>query len=156
MSARPRFFLLPGIAVRGPRRGSALLAVDGTVLSAEEPLQDITGQAGWRLLGGNNRELGRSAHVYPLELVAQEITRLQAGVAHIGLTVSPTPRGTWYWTATLGSQKVAMSSRSYGRQRECRYNAEQFLRALPVADFHGPHVPSPQVPRSGGVRTLPA
>jgi hypothetical protein len=88
----------------------------------------------WRLLSGNNRELGRGADVYPTELeclgaIAWVQNRAEGGASSIGVRAS----GQWWWQLEFGGVPVAVSGRVYQRQRECRYNFEQFLGALPVA-----------------------
>ena len=130
MTARPRFFLLPGISVLGVTHRAA---AEGGLLDVT--LNSVGGSrtAGWRLLGGNNRELGRSARVHAAEAVIAEIDRVQSAFDRLSIVVSKTQTGKWYWAASDGGERLAMSARTYGRQRECRYNAEQFLRALPLA-----------------------
>lgn len=102
---------------------------------ADLPLSAVHGArtAGWRLLGGNNRELGRSARAYPADSVVDEIHRVQGASDRLSIVASKTQSGKWYWAASDGGERMAMSARTYGRQRECLYNAEQFLRALPLA-----------------------
>lgn len=129
MSARPRFFLLPGVLVANGDQFSA---------GAKELVPELDRArgrqtAGWRLLGGNNRELGRSAQAFPVDSFLEEIERLQSMADHLSLVVTPTPTGKWFWAASNRGTRMAVSSRVYGRQREARYNAEQFLRALPLA-----------------------
>lgn len=128
MSARPRFFLLPGVLVaQGEAHPGA------RVMVPEQDLLRAQQSAGWRLLGGNNRELGRSARAFPAESFFAEVERLQSLADQLSLVVTPTPTGKWFWAANDHGARVAVSSRIYGRQREARYNAEQFLRALPLA-----------------------
>lgn len=130
MTARPRFFLLPGISVMGAthRADAELNLVDLSLTGVNDAKT-----AGWRLLGGNNRELGRSARVHLADGILEEIDRVQAAADRLSIMVSKTQSGKWYWAASEDGQRLAMAARTYGRQRECRYNAEQFLRALPIA-----------------------
>jgi hypothetical protein len=144
MSARPRFFLVPGIAVEVAHRAADL--------TSYSPALAGTGvdTAGWRLLGGNNRELGRSARIYAVDEVWTVIEGLQASAHKLTITVSPTPRGKWFWGGVLAGERVAISARTYGRQRECRYNAEQFLLALPLAVAARGITPDPDAIREQG------
>jgi hypothetical protein len=130
MTARPRFFLLPGISVMGAthRADAELNLLDLSLTGAHDAKT-----AGWRLLGGNNRELGRSARVHLADAILDEIDRVQSAADRLSIVVSKTQSGKWYWAASEDGRRLAMAARTYGRQRECRYNAEQFLRALPIA-----------------------
>lgn len=144
MTARPRFFLLPGISVLGATHRAVAADLDLADLTLSSSNGAPT--AGWRLLGGNNRELGRSAQVHHADQVLHAIRRVQESADRLSIVVAKTQTGKWYWAASLGGQRVAMSARTYGRQRECRYNAEQFLRAVPVA----------ALPRTSGETPEPA
>jgi hypothetical protein len=41
--------------------------------------------------------------------------------------------GQWVWRADLDGATVFTSSRSYLRARECHYNLDRFLEAVPAA-----------------------
>lgn len=89
----------------------------------------------WRLVGGNNRELGRSLETFPDESACRlAVTALQRGLdrAEPRIVVSK-PTGSWSWMLGLDGHDVAVSGRSYQRHRECEYSLTQFLAALPVA-----------------------
>ncbi|PZG08647.1 hypothetical protein C1I95_29815 [Micromonospora craterilacus] len=43
--------------------------------------------------------------------------------------------GQWIWRLELNGRIVAVSSRSYLRARECTYNLERFLEAVPQAEI---------------------
>lgn len=87
----------------------------------------------WRLCSGNNRELGRSADVYPdgaACTAAFEV--LQSRIAEAEATVVADNRAdTWSWRLSLDGRLVAVASRGYLRQRECHYSLRQFLAAVP-------------------------
>jgi hypothetical protein len=88
----------------------------------------------WRLLSGNNREIGRGASVYETELGAlAAITRSQIRAELCAPMVSARPTGQWWWQLELDGERIAVSGRVYQRQRECRYNLAQFMLALPAA-----------------------
>jgi hypothetical protein len=103
----------------------------------------------WRLLGANNRELGRSTHGFPdLATGRADLERLrqQLDLVESRLSIS-TPRGSWVWQLLLDGDDVARSARSFSRMRECRYSLEQFLEHAP-----GASVTTLQVgPRNGRV-----
>lgn len=129
MSLRPRFYLLPAIAVQAnaPRNNLPVVSDSDTAWD-----QSTTS---WRLLGANNRELGRGLRSMPVPDVGAEIQLVLACAEQLLIVVRPTSTGNWLWRAHRNGVALAMSSRSYPRQRECHYSAMQFLRALPLADM---------------------
>ncbi len=120
--AQPRFQLVPGARLVGA-------VGDGGV--------------GWRLLGSNNRELGRSAVSYPdAEAALHAVGRVRElapdGEAHI-----LHHRGTtsWAWHLEEDGVLVANSGRGFRYERECRHNLEQFRAEAPGAPASDAHVP---------------
>ena len=101
---------------------------------------------GWRLLGSNNRELGRSAgHQDDAEAAIASIERVRGvaatGQAHI---VHDSSTGLWAWQLTdTGGEPVAVAGRGFRYERECRYNLDQFRAAAPVAPSAGTIPPQP-------------
>ncbi len=89
----------------------------------------------WRLLGANNRELGRSPRVFADASAArQAMVELVARRAEVVPTVSSSrSTGLWSWRVDLGADGVAVASRTYQRRRDCQYNLTQFQGALPLA-----------------------
>jgi hypothetical protein len=79
----------------------------------------------------------------------QSVLDLRANAARIETieyTVEAT--GQWRWRIELDRVPVAVSSRSYLRARECTYNLQRFLEAVPQADI----VAGARVVRSGRQR----
>lgn len=112
--AQPRFQLVPG---------ARMVSADGTA------------GVGWRLLGANNRELGRSALASPdAEAALGDIARARRlareGEGHI---VHERRTGHWAWHLDDEGEVVAVSGRGFRYERECRYNLEQFRAAAPTA-----------------------
>jgi hypothetical protein len=84
----------------------------------------------WRLLGANNRELGRGAVVYPDDASClSDLYRGQAGAidAH---SESVQQGGQWTWRLSVDGVPFAVAPRAYQRQRECHYSFQQFLLGL--------------------------
>lgn len=90
---------------------------------------------GWRLLGPNNRELGRSARVLgSLDDCREQFRVLRES---IGEAVSSCERGSlglgWWWRLHIKGVPVARAGRLFQRERECQYSVTQFVAAVPVA-----------------------
>ena len=121
--ATPRFQLVPGARLAAGTGG---------------------GGVGWRLLGANNRELGRAAASYvDAEAALESVTRVRelatSGEAHI---VHEPQTGLWAWHLEDEGALVANSGRGFRHERECRYNLEQFRDAAPSAPASDATVPS--------------
>lgn len=82
----------------------------------------------WRLLGRNNRELGRSPQVYQQ---AEQCHRAIQGICErvgdlvAALTADPAT-GRWGWRLVLDGEPTAVSARTYFRQREVHYAVQLF------------------------------
>lgn len=83
----------------------------------------------------NNRPLGQGAGRYESYAAClAAVHRLRAGSARLTDTVAPVEStGQWSWRVALDADVVAVSSRSYLRMRECAYNLERFVQAVPEA-----------------------
>jgi uncharacterized protein YegP (UPF0339 family) len=87
------------------------------------------GSFAWRLLGANNRELGRSVSVYDdrdacekaIVVLVEQLALATASIAHDNAS------GTWTWRLDAESGSLARSARGYARQRECRYGLGVFM-----------------------------
>jgi hypothetical protein len=90
----------------------------------------------WRLLGANNRELGRSPAWYPdldscreaVRVLKREIGAVTPAIASAGVSA-----GAWSWRLAVGGRPVAVAGRPYHRHRECAYNLSHFVAAVPTA-----------------------
>ena len=141
-----RFQLVSGLAAprpaveRWPAEWAAA-APDGLGWSFHRDMPDagITASASvaWRLVGANNRELGRSTRAYA-DLIAcrESVSFLRE---HLGeadtLLANVSTTGLWLWRLNIGEQWIAVSGRSYLRRRECQYNLGQFVAEAPTAMF---------------------
>lgn len=99
---------------------------------------------GWRLLGSNNRELGRSstsAESIDEALISVQELRTTISTATFSYVRSAHNQG-WDWEACLSGQLVAHASRTFRRELECRNNAEIFVRALSVCQVRRPSDPT--------------
>lgn len=99
---------------------------------------------GWRLLGANNRELGRSATSFPdAESALLAIERMRTQVSRVEVHVLHDPRtGVWVWRLDDDGVPAATSGRGFRLERECRYNLDQFREAAPTAPTSDAAIPS--------------
>jgi hypothetical protein len=99
------------------------------------PRRMVTGLFGWRVIGANNRELGRGAN--PAGSVQEAYRAVRAAQLTFGRQaagVMPHTGGSWSWHLSLDDVRVAESSRGYLRQRECDYSLEHFHALFPTAE----------------------
>lgn len=90
----------------------------------------------WMLVSPNNRQLGRGDEGF------QTYAECWAAVARLrdehrradAVALTDEFTGQWAWRLDLDDRTVAVSSRSYLRARECSYNLERFMAAVPLAE----------------------
>ena len=130
--SQPRYLFVPAEVLNSPspERRVAWRAAQGG--------SSVTGVA-WRLLGGNNHELGRSIPAYAsLSAAIEAVQNLQLRLDEATSSLAPsTVTSRWGWRMLLGETAVAASGRWYQREREARYNLEQFTLAAPTAHIVG-------------------
>ncbi|MGW1884825.1 hypothetical protein [Streptomyces sp. NPDC001970] len=111
---------------------------------------------GWRLVGANNRELGRGAEAFgSLAECQAAVGELREKVAGARLLMSMSDAASnWTWRVEIEGRVFAVAGRPYLRQRECQFNLNQFLAAVPVAQLAEG---MPNLPRQrGGLQRGPA
>ena len=129
--AEPRFLLVSG--------GSPARVAPGAWPGHWAPVAGSAHADGawfaWRLLGSNNRELGRSSSVFAdASSCYRSALALQLGLS----TAEPIAEvnqgtGLWVWRVELDGAPSAVAARPYKRRRECLYSLERFLASAPVA-----------------------
>jgi len=108
--------------------------VDAVVAPDDRPAREWYG---WRLIGANNRELGRSARSfvsYPqtrwaVRSLQKEHDRL------VPRSLADPATGRWSWRVELDNQPVAVSARWYERDHDSRAGVAKFVALLPVAEL---------------------
>lgn len=115
-----------------------------------------SGLIGWRALGANNRELGRSVH--PSADITSALQAVEWVRGGIDRAVTKTVREAGLgcsWRIMIDGEGAAMSSRRYQRQRECAYSLEQFLEWFPSAAVMPPAPALLRTSDAGRPRMLP-
>jgi hypothetical protein len=84
---------------------------------------------GWRLMGANNRELGRSARSFgSYPLTCRAVAELQRDVGRLAVrSVPDATTGRWVWWLDLDGAAVAASGRWYEREHDARHGAARFV-----------------------------
>ncbi|WP_329106408.1 hypothetical protein OG792_00900 [Micromonospora sp. NBC_01699] len=91
----------------------------------------------WMLVSPNNRQLGRGTRYHEVYAdCRQSVLDLQGNFDRIKTTETSVERtGQWIWRIDIDRTTIAVSSRSYLRARECTYNLDRFLEAVPQAEI---------------------
>jgi hypothetical protein len=124
MAEHARFHFVVGRRLRGVL--SPAWAV--VARSAADPAEDGAWYA-WRLLGRNNRELGRSSTVHPsADACVDSLGVLRTRISDlVPMLVVDVDTGLWGWRLALDGKPVVVAPRTYHRQREGHYSVGQFL-----------------------------
>ncbi|MEW2396993.1 hypothetical protein [Streptomyces sp. NPDC046862] len=126
-----------------------LYMVRGAHRDAHRDLRAVEPSVGWRLVGANHRELGRSAEVFAgLTECRASVLLLRERIADARVLLTTTEAaGGWSWRLEIDGHVIAVAGRLYQRQRDCQFNLGQFLKAVPVGELTEP---APHRPRGGG------
>ncbi|TAJ49541.1 MAG: hypothetical protein EPO52_04540 [Herbiconiux sp.] len=154
MSPTPRVVFWSFASASDPMRESWNRFRDAVVTTATAPKIVSADPAGiWRLLAVNNRELGRSAHLYPDPAAARaHIVRLRARLDELVITPVSGPKpGSRGWYMTLDNRIVLTCGRWYGAAASSSEAAAACRDALAIASFD---VPDASVPPA--VASIPA
>jgi len=117
-------------------RSTADVAADTKIAAAEargallaDPVPSGGEWYGWRLMGANNRELGRSAASFvSYQWTRRAIGQLQRGAARLVQHSTTDPAtGRWGWRVDLDGVAVAVSGRWYERDHDGRLGAAKFI-----------------------------
>src|SRR5581483_5841570 len=105
------------------------------------PLHMSSGEGGawycWRLIGANNRELGRSASSFASYLSVRRAAQyLQEHASRlVRRTLVDPATGRWGWRLDLDDLAVAMSGRWYERDHDSQQGMDKFVHLLPGAEL---------------------
>ena len=115
--------------------GARVLFVTGRPVAGSTEAQPPTFL--WRMVGANNRPIGQAAAPYddlPACQAAVDWVLRMTPLADLHLLID-LATGLWNWRLEWLDVVVAVSSRAYQRQRECRYNADIFVSLAPSASI---------------------
>jgi hypothetical protein len=92
---------------------------------------------GWRLMGANNRELGRSALSFvSYQLARRSVMQLKEGIGRLVQHSTTDPAtGRWGWRLDLDGLAVAVSGRWYERDHDGRLGAAKFVALTVEAEL---------------------
>lgn len=89
----------------------------------------------WRLLGGNNRELGRGIEQFQdLDSCRRGIDNLRLVLGELESTVQRSGPSTWMWRLVRGGEVVATSAHRYDRLIRCRLGLAHFMTHLATCE----------------------
>lgn len=98
--------------------------------------QDESAPVRWRLLGGNNRELGRGAVMYEdRESCCMGVKHLQSIAAELDQSVQRTGSSTWVWQLSLEGALIASSGHRYDRLIRCRQGLTHFVAEFATCEI---------------------
>lgn len=128
--SRVRFQVLFGPSSTHPLRMGWSKRTDG------DPRENGTWYC-WRLIGANNRELGRSANSFPsYPDVRQAVQDLRKHVDRlVRLTFIDQATGRRGWRLDLDDRAVAMNGRWYERDHDSQVGMDKFVNLLPDAEL---------------------
>jgi hypothetical protein len=92
---------------------------------------------GWRLMGANNRELGRSAlSCVSYQQARRAVMQLKEGIGRLVQHSTTDPMtGRWGWRLDMDDLAVAVSSRWYERDHDGRLGAAKFVALTGAAEL---------------------
>jgi hypothetical protein len=128
---RVRFQLLFGPASVHPYRMGWPTTVDPAAIA------QAADWYGWRLMGANNREVGRNAMSFlSYPLARHAVARLQHHADRlVRRTLVDPVTGRWSWRLELDGEPVAVSGRWYERDHDSRQGVAKFVALLPTASL---------------------
>jgi hypothetical protein len=104
----------------------------------------------WRLLGSNNREIGRGAESFAdAETCRIAVKELQMVIDEFESAVRRTDRNDWVWQLRSDDRLVVVSAHGYDRQIRCAHGLAQFIDEMGQAGI-GPGLMTSHARRWGG------
>lgn len=89
----------------------------------------------WRMLSGNNREIGRGVDSYPdVESARIGVKELQTLLDALEAGVRRNTSNEWMWHLSLDGRLVAVSGHGFNRLIRCEQGLTQFQATIRVAE----------------------
>jgi hypothetical protein len=135
--SRVRFQLLFGPASTHPYRMSRPEHDDADPTERRWSGNGVQDWYGWRLMGANNRELGRSARSFAsYPLARRAVMHLQQHADQLVRSTEVDPAtGRWRWRLDLDNTAVAISGRWYERDHDSRLGMAKFVTLVSEAEL---------------------
>ena len=97
------------------------------------------GPVHWRLLSGNNRDLGRGSERFPdEETCLSTVQALLTRRDELEVGLSRTPDGRWGFTLSVDGEVVVASGHGFDRRTRCAQAARRFVQLAGEAELrHG-------------------
>jgi hypothetical protein len=96
--------------------------------------ESFTAPVRWRLLSGNNRDIGRCAAEFAdRESCLLGIKRLLHSLGETQSVVRRAAGNQWIWSLSLRGEPAVVSGHSYDRQIRAEHARQQFLQHAPIA-----------------------
>ena len=93
----------------------------------------------WRLLSGNNRDLGRGVAAHPdVESCVLAVKEMQARLTLLTPRVRRLTTGGWAWDLLDGTTPVASCGKRFDRSIRCEQGLDYFVTRLANATVRGP------------------
>ena len=92
------------------------------------------GPVRWRLLTGNNREIGRGVAAFEdVDACRAEFARVVANLGALVTSCQPAVSHRWTWRLSLDGAAVVVAAHTFDRRARCELAAGQFVREAPRA-----------------------
>lgn len=90
----------------------------------------------WRMLSGNNREIGRGVESYPdLESCRIGVKEMQSQLHELEPGIRRMTSNEWAWLLARDSHVIAMSGHGFNRLIRCEQGLAQFLANVREAEI---------------------
>jgi hypothetical protein len=90
----------------------------------------------WRLLGGNNRDLGRSVHEYDdAELAFIGLKEVIRELDSLRTRIVPAHGNRWNWQLLLEGEPAVVAAHPFDRRIRCQMAAARFVEVAAFAEM---------------------
>jgi len=98
-----------------------------------------SGSVRWRLLGGNNRELGRGVLEYPdADACRADVLRILNDAPFLDAAIVRADRSRWAWRLRRDGVDVVTAGHAFHRRSQCEEALARFVRVAHLAPINTP------------------